>query len=265
MSKATFYDLKKESISGIFNENTKIHFLSGHDAVREIPSAWTKIEYKSYPRFRQIKLPDPGSINVEIGRVIEKRRSVREFGHHKITQKEISKILHYSAGINFRKDNDEYDAFRAYPSAGARYPLEVYVVILKAEDMEPGLYHYDVRSHSLELISKGNFINRIYEYTGRQEMIKNASAVLVISAVFARTQKKYKERGYRYIFLDAGHLAQNVYLISTALKIGCCTVGGFLDNKMNNLLGLDGKEESSIYIGVIGDIYENHEKEEKFP
>ena len=140
---------------------------------------------------------------------------------------------------------------RVSPSAGARYPLEIYPLIFSAKDLDCGIYHYNVKSHSLELLKKGDFKSQFFKCVG-QDMILKCSMLIVISAIFNRTKDKYGERGYRYVLLDAGHLAQNAYLIATRLSLGCCTIGGFLDNEINKLLKIDGLTESSIYLIAIG-------------
>jgi SagB-type dehydrogenase family enzyme len=238
------------SISAIFHENTKIFFWEKSMTPQEF---WGEIHFKTYPRFEKIILPKNLKTSSLLEKVIKKRRSIREFSGKPISLKQISKILFYSAGITYKNKNWN-ETRRAYPSAGARYPLELYPIILNGTDIKRGIYHYNVKLHCLEIIKRGDFKNKLLEITN-QEWVKNANMFIPISAIFKRTQMKYGERGYRYIFLDAGHLAQNIYLITTAIGLGCCTIGGFLDNEINKLLELDGKTESVIYIAVIGTIY----------
>lgn len=233
-----------------FHESTKFRKIE-RKTKAEIPLSWVKIHFKSYPRFKQIKLPTSiSSGHMTLEKSIIYRRSKREFKNKPLTAKDVSKILFYSAGITKKGKTWDYTA-RAYPSAGARYPLELYPVILNVKDIPKGLYHYNVKTHSLELILEGNFKKQMLEYLD-QDWIKDSAMIVLISAIFNRTKVKYGERGYRYVFLDAGHLTENIYLISTSMKLGCCSIGGFLDNKLNNLIDIDGILESVIYVVVIG-------------
>jgi len=244
-------NMKKEKTnSEPFHESTKFKFLE-EEIKGETPLYWTRIHFKSYPRFKRIKLPRKiKKRKAFINDVIKKRRSIRDFKKQKISLKTISELLYYSAGITFFGRNWN-ETHRAYPSAGARYPLELYPVLFNISGVKDGVYHYNIKEHSLELILEGNFSKTIKKYVG-QKWIRNAGIILLISAVFDRTRVKYGDRGYRYVFLDAGHLTQNIYIMSTAMKLGCCTIGGFLDDKLNELLDIDGKKESVIYIAVIG-------------
>lgn len=141
--------------------------------------------------------------------------------------------------------------FRVYPSAGARYPLEIYLVVNRVKSLEKGLYHYNVKEHSLELLRKDNFDKFMAEITG-QDLVAKAGVVIFISAILDRTRVKYGDRGYRFVLLDAGHLAQNVYLVSEALKLQCCSIGGFIDDELNKLLDLEGTSEKVIYLIALG-------------
>ncbi|MBI2675425.1 MAG: SagB/ThcOx family dehydrogenase [Candidatus Aenigmarchaeota archaeon] len=183
--------------------------------------------------------------------IFKKRRSVRNFDSKLLRKGQLSAILLYSAGITYKSGTWD-SALRAYPSAGARYPLEIYPIILKSKEIGSGAYHYNVKENSIELLLEGNFGNIIFQLVGKQEMIKTASAVIVITCIFDRVQSKYGERGYRYAFLEAGHLAQNIYLISPLLGLGCCGIGGFLDDRINSLLDIDGMNESAIYLLALG-------------
>lgn len=241
--------LNKLSLSEIFHENTKMLFIEKR-VQSEVPDSWKTISFKSYPRFKQIALTPFVKSNFNIEDIINKRRSIRNFKKSQLTIEQLSKILYFSAGITYNgKTSDE--TLRAYPSAGARYPLEIYPVVFNLKGLEAGVYHYNIKLHCLELLQEGNFNREMFKYID-QEMIKDCSFIIVITAVFNRTKNKYGERGYRHILLEAGHLTQNTYLITTAMGVGCCTIGGFLDNEINKLLNIDGLSESAIYMAAIG-------------
>ncbi|MHA1756469.1 MAG: SagB/ThcOx family dehydrogenase [Promethearchaeota archaeon] len=247
-------ELDNNLLSTIFHENTKLFFSDKIRTFDIYPDIWKKIHLKSYPRFKRILLPKKFTrINQNIEKIIISRKSTRKFSGRKILFNDLSKLLFYSAGIRNKViDNNWDESRRTYPSAGARYPLEIYIAIFNVENIPLGLYHYNVKEHSLELIKSGNFINKLVTYCNNQKWIKKANLLILISAIFARNQIKYKNRGYRYIFLDAGHMAQNFYLVTNSINLKCCAIGGFLDDEINKLINLDGKDESIIYIIAVG-------------
>jgi len=142
--------------------------------------------------------------------------------------------------------------FRTAPSAGALYPIETYVAVHRGSGIEPGLYHYAVPDRALEQLTVGMLAGQIAEAALGQRVAYDASAVFIWSAIFERSTWKYRERAYRYIYLDAGHIAQNVALAATALGLGNCPIGALFDDELNTLLGLDGDAESVVYMMAIG-------------
>jgi len=240
---------KKPTIAEIFLDKTSLIYLDKKD-YKEWPQEWKKINFKLYPRFKKILLNKNIQEKDQFFKFFLKRRSQREFTQRLISKKELSLLLLYSSGI-IKKEKDWSETKRTYPSAGARYPLEMYPIIFSASDLKPGIYHYDVKNHALELILRGNHKKEILKSTG-QDLIKNSSLIILISAVFGRTMIKYKERGLRYIFIEAGHLGQNISLVTEKLGLGSCAIGGFLDKEINKLLDIDSQKESVIYIFAIG-------------
>jgi SagB-type dehydrogenase family enzyme len=146
---------------------------------------------------------------------------------------------------------EEY-ALRSAPSAGALYPIETYLSIQMVEGVEPGIYHYDVRQHELDLLRPGDFRAAVAEAALDQDFLAEAAVVFAWTAVFARSKWKYKERAYRYVYLDAGHIAQNVALAAVALGLGSCQIAALYDDEVNAVLGVDGKEESIVYMTALG-------------
>lgn len=234
-----------------FHENTKLFFVDKFKS-KHYPLIWKKIHFKVYSRFEKVNLPSNFKRKSELEKILLKRRSRREFNGNAISIKKLSRLLYFSCGIS-NKDKNWDESRRTYPSAGARYPLEVYIVVFNVENMKPGIYHYNVKEHTLELIKKGSFKRIFIKITNYQNWIKNASVLILISAVFRRTTIKYKNRGYRYVLFEAGHMAQNFYLEAENLNLKCCAIGGFLDDEVNELLELDGVNECIIYILAVGE------------
>lgn len=256
---------KKENIAEIFHENTKITHFDDNLISQNIPYGWVEINYKSYPRFPKVNLSRVYSKNSSgIKKLLMKRRSIRDFKVQKISFNALSKILYFSAGITTQKTNDWNTAFRAYPSGGARYPLELYLVVFNVKDLVKGIYHFNVKYNVLELIKRGNFKNQMIKLFGNTTWVGKSGFIVLISAVFGRTLIKYGNRGYRLVLLEAGHLAQNIYLLSTSLKLGCCALGGFLDNQLNSLLSLEKTNESVIYTLSIGKPSDDLDKKNLF-
>jgi len=180
---------------------------------------------------------------------IVERRSIREFSNHPITFSDLSQLIWATQGITLK--NLGYD-FRACPSAGALYPIETYIAANRVEGISAGIYHYQVKEAELALMKEGNFGPELNHAGLGQEILEEAAAVFIWTAVIERSKWKYRERGYRYIYMDAGHIGQNLYLAATALNLGCCTVGAFFDEEVDRLIGIDGKEEISVYLGAVG-------------
>ena len=207
--------------------------------------------YKVYPAATSITLPPPAArFGPSLPEVVARRRSVREYADRPLTLEELSSLLHYSAGITDVRDPTL--AFRAVPSSGALYPVELYLAIFDVEGLEPGVYHYDVQHHRLALLRRGEFRREVFQAALSQEMILHASLALVMTALFARVQWKYLDRSYRYALLEAGHLGQNVYLTATALGLGPCGIGAYFDDDLGRLLGIDGYDEAVVYLMALG-------------
>jgi len=162
---------------------------------------------------------------------------------------ELAHLFYYSSGIT-----DKRQGLRAAPSAGATFPIEVYAIVNNVEGIAKGTYHYLIPSHELELLREGDFRNEMSRAALQERMFKQANVIVALSAVFQRTQQHYRERAQRYIFFEAGHIAQNTYLIATSMGLGACAIGAFHDNEFNRLLGLDGRNESVLYIIAVGKI-----------
>lgn len=204
--------------------------------------------YKDYPGTQQVALPREFRYRgLSVEEAIQQRRSIRDYSGEPLTLEQLSLLLHSAYGIT-----EPSYPLRASPSAGALYPLEIYPVVNQVSGLRRGVYHYRPRDHSLELVKEGDFRSSLLTATGGQDMVLQASAVLVITAIFQRTRWKYQERAYRYVLLEAGHLGENVYLAATSLGLGPCGIGAFFDDEINQLVGVDGKDEAAVYLVSIG-------------
>ena len=184
-----------------------------------------------------------------VEKAIANRRSQRDFTGEIMSLAELSHVLYYSSGVT-----DERQGLRAAPSAGATYPIEVYAIANNVEGLARGIYHYLISSHELELLREGDFRNEMSRAALQERMFKQANVIVALSAVFQRTQRQYRERAQRYICFEVGHIAQNTYLVATSLGLGACAIGAFYDGEFNRLLGLDGENESVLYLLAAGKI-----------
>ena len=199
----------------------------------------------------KINLPKGhSSIGLSVEEAIERRRSERDYFPEAMSLSELSHLLRYAVGIT-----EQGYKLRAIPSAGALYPIEVYPVVNRVTGLASGIYHYVVDDHSLHLIKEGDFRQELTEYALGQEMMGKANVVLVLTAVFERSQWKYRERASHYMLLEAGHIGQNVYLVATSMGLGVCAVGAYSDHEYNRLIGVDGRKESVIYLLSVGKIW----------
>ncbi len=237
-----------ERIGDHFQKETK--YFRGKLSGR--PLLWHKKPktYKHYPKAPKIELETPATEGgAPLWTTIVKRRSVRNFKDHPLTKKNISQLLWATQGITRREMDFQ---FRASPSAGALYPVETYLVLNNVADVDPGIYHYAILTHNLEQLQKGDFRLKIAKAALDQDMAFAAGAVFVWTALFARAKWKYEQRAYRYVYLDAGHIAQNCALAAVALGLGTCQIAALYDEEVNYLLGIDGEEESVLYMSVVG-------------
>lgn len=206
--------------------------------------------YKEYPSARKIHLPRKLPDNtLSVVEAVKKRKSVRSFLSQPLSIGDLSFLLWASTGIQRTEQGYE---FRTVPSAGALYPVETYVVVNNVEGLEKAVYHYNIRTHSLEELKTGDFGEEMAHAALGQKMCANAAVVLVWTAIFDRQKWKYAQRAYRYVYLDAGHIAQNLALSATSIDLGSCQIGAFFDDEINQIIGVDGAEESVLYLTVVG-------------
>jgi len=205
--------------------------------------------YKRYGDRKKVEIPFPKYVQTSsFDDAVRNRRSVRHFSDKPVSLEHLGYLLWSSTGIQRVKRG--YD-FRNAPSAGALYPIETYFFARNVKGLDMGLYHYNIKQHLLEELDVGDFSISLANACLGQEMLAS-QVVFIWSAIFDRSKWKYKQRAYRYVYLDCGHIAQNLALCSSALGLGSCQVGAFYDDEINKIIGLDGKKESVIYLSVVG-------------
>jgi SagB-type dehydrogenase family enzyme len=176
--------------------------------------------------------------------VLARRRSVREFGPGRLTRHEVGQLLWAAQGITAPA------GLRTAPSAGALFPLELHVVAGDVGDLEPGIYHYQPAAHALALGAAGDHRADLSAAALGQECVASAPAVIVVTAIYARTTGTYGERGRRYVHMEVGHVAQNLCLQATALGLGTVVVGAFDDRAIHRAARLPARQEPLMLLPV---------------
>lgn len=268
-------DFSEQNLLELFHENTKltepVSFKLQPSAARFTSNpglAYMQAQLEpDYAGHELIELPEPGSLDGDIGSVIESRRSSRDMAGEGISLQDLSTLLQNSGGVTGEKsithDQDEDDdeainqTFRAYASAGGLYPVENYVLVLHGgEDLEAGTYYYNPDKHALRVLERDPDLadkrEELFALSKDIFDVSSASVVFALTGSFWRARGKYGPRGYRYILQESGHLAQNVLLAAEAMDLAAIPLAGFRDDPMNNHLGIDGVNEAILYTVAVG-------------
>ena len=193
-----------------------------------------------------IRLPEPRyDSDVSIEQSLLQRRSARSYTDEPLRLQEVSQLLWAAQGFTDPR------GFRTAPSAGALYPLEVYVVVGHVQGLSSGVYNYEPDEHRLVRIIDGDRRAELARAALAQPWVEEGAVVFVFTAVYERTTIKYGDRGIRYVHMEAGHAAQNLCLQATAMGLGAVTVGAFYDGQVAELLNLP-EDEQPLYIIPVG-------------
>jgi SagB-type dehydrogenase family enzyme len=226
-----------------FNASAEV---SGFSSVQQPP--------KEYPVAPLTSLPAPRFPVVDLEAALRSRMSCRRFSVAPVGQLDLGTLLAAAYGVQGKAYLGELEFLeRPIPSGGGLYPLELYVLVRAVGQLEPGVYHYAPLPHALEQLRRQPLPSELTTHLfAGQAFVSDAAAVVVVTAVIPRSLHKYGDRGYRYLLMEAGHLAQNLNLVATALRLGTCNLGGFLDDDLAGTLGLDAEEEIPLYGMAIG-------------
>ena len=194
-----------------------------------------------------VQLPQPETDGeVALERAIARRRSRRSFAGEGLSLEQAGQVLWSAQGIT---DGN----FRAAPSAGATYPLELFVVVGEdsVEGLQTGIYNYRPQDHSLEQVLEGDVRGRLARAALNQQFVAQAPMSIVIAADYARTTGRYGERGVRYVHMEVGHAGGNIYLQCEALGLATVAVGAFDDQEVEEITGISGRFDA-LYIMPVG-------------
>lgn len=210
------------------------------------PISFIHIFHKEYPRLESIDLPNVRRLQ-HLDSLFEKRRSTRDFDKKPLTLRQVAEVLH---SCRIVQRGNEFER-RTYPSAGARFPIEIYLVSFNVKNVAPGAYHFNSLNNSLELLLN----NDLTGFSGEivSTFIKNPSLAIIMTSVIPRAEIKYSYKAYPFSLIEAGHIGQNIYLACAERDIGCCAIGGYVDDRISKTLDLT-EDEIPIYSFALGNI-----------
>jgi len=264
-SKSNFKNINGIPLYELFHRNSELNVLNSYSFSKGISNAISDKSFidecfsinSLYENSETIILPKPDSklLKLNLFDTINKRRSVRNFSEEAITIEELSTILFYSSGVTgeYEATEDQHSMYLyAYPSAGGLMPLDLYILIKNVENIDQGIYYYNPIKHCLKSIQNFSLKSDLPIVTLCENLSKQAALSIYILGSMYLTGYKYGDRGYKFMLLEAGHVAQNFYLTSTAIGVGAVASGGFLDEEILELLGLEESENFVLYELIIG-------------
>jgi SagB-type dehydrogenase family enzyme len=242
---------KKYPLAWAYHRNSS-RWLGNPYSPEESPQATAA--FKEMVDLPEVKLPAALVVRQELSETIRARLSCRRFACAEVSLQALATLLYWSYGkLSIDHPNGIEMVVRPVPSGGGLYPLELYILVQRVNGLAPGVYHYNVLSHLLERLDEGalppGLLSGLFM---SQPCVAQSAFQLVISAVFARSLWKYRDRGYRYLLFEAGHAAQNCNLVAAALGLGSLNLGGFSDADLAALLRLEIEEEAPLYAVALG-------------
>ncbi|HVM57452.1 MAG TPA: SagB/ThcOx family dehydrogenase [Gaiellaceae bacterium] len=236
-----YHDASKLQPALVAHQGSGISRLASSPALREA----SHHPVRSNRQLPVVRLPPARPPEISFWSALQRRRSDPPRARGRLALADLATTLAAGYGAP-RRDR------RTVPSGGALYPLELYVAAACVDELDEGVFHFDPLRHVLEVLDRGPVGARLASATPLPELVADAAAVVVCTAVFWRTRFKYGLRGYRFALLEAGHAVQNMLLAATALEITALPFGGTYDERLEELLGVDGVDESVVYAVVLG-------------
>lgn len=257
----------KASLFEIFHENTKytrtnypLHAarIAAHLRSREAIQAMSR-NVKSYRFAGKRVLPRAQALQLPFCETLQRRVSTRLFSGEALSLETLATVLVPAAACNRRMAVKSFTPielhFRAYPSGGGEYPVEIYPVLMRVEGEPLCVTHFDPRDGALSVLPRGAAIGGLPRaLMNADDVLQTAAVLIVLTAIFERSTVKYADRGYRLVLLEAGHVAQNLCLTAAAAGLGSLAWGGYFDDELNRLIGVDGLHEAVVHCVVIGGV-----------
>lgn len=224
------------------------------DQNKELPQPPLQKQCPSFPNLIDLTPPELFNSGTEMSLLdaLRHRKSRRVFSKDKLTIEELSFLLWSMQGVK-KIVNKGYNTLRTVPSAGARHAFETYIAVFNVTELENGIYRYLPLDHKLLFVKKAyNLKNSLSHAALGQEFVANCAATFILTAVPYRMEWRYDISSYKLIALDAGHVFENLYLAAEAIHAGTCAIAAYDQEKMDELLGVDGNDEFTIYIAPVG-------------
>lgn len=240
----------------LFHENSKLgrysSRVSDESVLHEMGQTFDSLPYLGRPRLSlagvEKLLP-----TMPLHEAVAGRRTARTLADCEFDLEQIATLMHFACGISLDNSGTEFPRpLRMAPSAGALYPIEIYVYSSKVRNLDPGLYHFNARTNDLALLSSSSKVVDHFSQAFPQKEVASAPLLIFLTAFFERSTFKYGDRGYRFALLEAGHVAQNLNLIIHSLGLRNINVGGYLDAVVDEALGIDGVRHSTVYVAAVG-------------
>ena len=193
-------------------------------------------------------------LDQRVKQLFQQRKSSRDFSGEQVPLGDLAAILYFGGAIT-REIVDQFGikwGFRSAPSGGALYPIDIFCVVNKVASLSAGLYRYDGITHSLQLLREGNYQADLIRGTYLADSVPTSGLCILMAANFARSKFKYGERAYRFVLLEAGHIAQNILLTVEGLGHSAFPIGGYIDDELNELIGVDGINQAIVYGVMVG-------------
>ncbi len=234
-----------------FVEKTKYPHLGKSDQLLGVTPPPLELAYPEDAAVIDLPRDLPG-YTTDLTTAIQRRQSVRQYSEFPLSLSELSYLLWCTQGV---KQTYTGRTSRYVPSAGSRHAFETWLIVNNAAGIQPGLYRYLAAKHQLALLAPaidGDLAAKAAELCHGQPFVKTAAALFIWVAVPYRMTWRYGDRGYRYLYLDAGHVCQNLYLAAESINAGVCAIAAYDDDQVNNFLEIDGEEAFAIYMAAVG-------------
>jgi SagB-type dehydrogenase family enzyme len=242
----------KEEIGKRFVEKTRYHGAGPSDQQRGLPQPPLEVPWDHAAE--AVDMPrreDVAFDKVDLVDALLKRESLREYAAAPLSFEDLCVLLMCTTGV--RRVVPGVATFRAAPSAGARHALETYVLASRVEGLDPGLYRFlAIERKILKVSTAPGLLDQFTDACLGQSFVRSSAALFLWVAEVYRMTYRYGQRGYRYLYLDAGHVCQNLYLAAEAVGAGVCAIGAYDDQRVDELLGVSGKDQFAIYLAAVG-------------
>jgi SagB-type dehydrogenase family enzyme len=209
---------------------------------------------KRYPDAKRIPLPTPERMSASITDLLLNRRSRREYAELSLSLAQLATLLEHGCGTTGAVSTYGYKnvPLRTFPSSGGLQATELYLFVQKVEGVGHGLYHYNPTGRALELLKPGDHMPLVKVLVPGEPLVGGSAAVMVFTGCYERIRWKYGARAYRYMCMDIGFMGENLYLAAEAMQLGFCAIAGFIEDELEQFLGIDGQNEMALLVASVG-------------